>query len=311
MKRFQNKAAESRLALPVVTMFATGIWLLNGLITEQWYAQLAILFISTYLMAEMNNAYALLQTCSRMVSCSFLALSSMSVFLIPQTRVSVCMLSLIMFCTIIFHTYQDRESQGLAFNAFLCLGVASVAFVQILFFVPFVWLMMLFYLMAFNGRMLAASLLGLLMPYWLLALPIMYFGKGQALLQHFTEIAHFQPLFHYENLTLNQIISFVFVAILALQSITHYILKGQLDRIRTRMFYHFFIGLDILTVVFLILQPQHFNMLFGMMITCTCPMLAHFITHTHSRLSNIMFYTMIVCLLLITAFNLWMPSSTF
>ena len=309
MKRFQNRVAESRLALPFMAVYAAGVWLLAGLMTEQWYAQLAILFISTYLMVELNNGYALLHMYSRMVSCSFLALSSTAVFLFPSIQTSVCILCLIMFCIIIFRTYQDNASPGTTYYAFLCLGVASTMFIQIVFFVPFLWLMMIFYLMAFNGRMLAASLLGLLTPYWLLAVPMLYFGKSHMMLLHFTGIAQFQPLFHYQSLTLNQIVTFIFVALLALQSIIHYIMKSQLDRIRTRMFYHFFI--DILTAAFLILQPQHFNVLFGMMITCTSPMIAHFIAHTHTRLSNIVFYTMIALSILITAFNLWMPSSTF
>ena len=294
-----------------MAVYAAGVWLLAGLMTEQWYAQLAILFISTYLMVELNNTNALLHMYSRMVSCSFLALSSMAVFLIPSVRTSICILCLIMFCTIIFHTYQDKSSPGLTFYAFLCLGIASTVFVQILFFVPFLWLIMRFYLMAFSGRMMLASLMGLITPYWLLIVPAFYFGKADLLLNHFTAIAQFQPVFQYQFLTWNQIVTFIFVAILALQSICHYILKSRLDRIRTRMIYHSFIALDILIIVFIILQPQHFNVLFGMMIMCTSPMTAHFITHTHSRFSNITFYITLTILLLITAFNLWMPSSTF
>ena len=271
MKRFQNKVAESRYALPLMAMYALGIWLLGGLVEGQWYPQFAMLMLSTYLMVELNNTNALLHMYSRMVSCTFLALTSMAVFLFPSVKVAICMLSVIMFCTLIFHTYQDKESPGLTYFAFLCLGIASCVFIQIVFFVPFIWLMMAFYSMAFS----------------------------------------FQPIFDYSYLTINQQITFVFVLLMALISIIHYLWKNRLDRIRTRMIYHFFIMFDLLIILFIILQPQHFSVLFGLMIVCTSPLIAHFIAHTQSRLSNITFYGLLLITLLLTALNLWTYSSTF
>jgi hypothetical protein len=77
------------------------------------------------------------------------------------------------------------------------------------------------------------------------------------------------------------------------------------------MIYHFFIMFDLLIILFIILQPQHFSVLFGLMIVCTSPLIAHFIAHTQSRLSNITFYGLLLITLLLTALNLWIYSSTF
>jgi len=288
-----------------MVMYAAGIWLLGGLLEGMWYAQFAMLLLSTYLMVELNNTNALLHMYSRMVSCTFLALSSMAVFLFPSIGVAVCTLCLIMFCTIIFHTYQDKASPGLTYYAFLCLGIASLVFVKIVYFVPFLWLMMAFSLMAFSPKMLWASLLGLITPYWFTVGIAAYLGKMDWMVSHFASIASFHPVFDYASLSRPQLLSFMFVVLIAMLSIGHYMWKRRLDRIRTRMIYHFFITLDLLIILFIVLQPQHFSCLFAMMIVCTSPLIAHFIAHTNSRLSNVVFYIILTVTLLLTALNLW------
>lgn len=292
-------------------VYAAGVWVLGGIIEQQWYLQFAALMVSTFLMVELNNTNALLHIYSRMVSASFLALTCTAVFLFPSLRSSLCMLSFILFCTIIFHTYQDKESPGLTYFAFLCLGIASLMFIQVLFFIPFLWLMMRFKLMAFSWRMLWASLLGIITPYWFLIGWAVYTNRFDAFIDHFVSIAHFEPLFQYQHLTLNQLIVFGWVAIVALLGIANYASQSVLDKIRTRMIYHIFMTLDLLIAVFIILQPQHFDILLYLMIVCTSPLIAHFAAHTHSRISNIAFNIIIFITLLITAVNLWMPLLTY
>ena len=292
-------------------VYAAGVWVLGGIIEQQWYLQFAALMVSTFLMVELNNTNALLHIYSRMVSASFLALTCTAVFLFPSLSSSLCMLSFISFCTIIFHTYQDKESPGLTYFAFLCLGIASLMFIQVLFFIPFLWLMMRFKLMAFSWRMLWASLLGIITPYWFLIGWAVYTNRFDAFIDHFVSIAHFEPLFQYQHLTLNQLIVFGWVAIVALLGIAHYASQSVLDKIRTRMIYHIFMTLDLLIAVFIILQPQHFDILLYLMIVCTSPLIAHFAAHTHSRISNIAFNIIIFITLLITAVNLWMPLLTY
>ena len=177
-------------------------------------------------------------------------------------------------------------------------------FIQVLFFIPFLWLMMRFKLMAFSWRMLWASLLGIITPYWFLIGWAVYTNRFDVFIDHFVSIAHFEPLFQYQHLTLNQLIVFGWVAIVALLGIAHYASQSVLDKIRTRMIY-------LLIAVFIILQPQHFDILLYLMIVCTSPLIAHFAAHTHSRISNIAFNIIIFITLLITAVNLWMPLLTY
>jgi hypothetical protein len=305
VKRFQNRIAESRYTLPLMIAYAAGVWVLGGIIEQQWYLQFAALMVSTFLMVELNNTNALLHIYSRMVSASFLALTCTAVFLFPSLRSSLCMLSFILFCTIIFHTYQDKESPGLTYFAFLCLGIASLMFIQVLFFIPFLWLMMRFKLMAFSWRMLWASLLGIITPYWFLIGWAVYTNRFDAFIDHFVSIAHFEPLFQYQHLTLNQLIVFGWVAIVALLGIAHYASQSVLDKIRTRMIYESFIIMTLALIVFAALQPSEIPQLVPIMSISVSPLIAHYITYTNTRLTNLSFVGIVVIVVLTLAYHIW------
>lgn len=307
MKRFQNKVAESRYALTLMAIYAVGVWYLGGLVENRLFLQLAFLTVSTYLMMELNNSYALIRIYSRMVSCSFLALTSMATFLFPSLREAIVQLCLITSYTIIFHTYQDKDSPGLIFYAFLCLGIASVLFIQILYFVPLLWLLMGFKMMAFSFRMFCASIVGLITPYWFLA-PLSYFtGHFDSLVTHITGIAYFQPLFQYGQFNDHHYITFAFVCLVAIIGTVHYLRTSHMDKIRTQMIYELLMWMNLLTVIFIILQPQHFEILLGIMIVNTSPFIGHFLALTHTRMTNLTFYILIFFILFITAYNLWIP----
>jgi hypothetical protein len=77
------------------------------------------------------------------------------------------------------------------------------------------------------------------------------------------------------------------------------------------MLYESFVAFEIATIVFTILQPQHFDFLLRILIISTAALIGHFITLTHTWITNIAFHLIIVITLLITAYNLWMPSLTF
>ena len=72
-----------------------------------------------------------------------------------------------------------------------------------------------------------------------------------------------------------------------------------------------FIVCDMLTIVFLLLQPQHYPLLMALIIVNTTPLAAHFLTLTHTWLTNLSFFAIILITLSIIAYNIWMPSSNY
>ena len=327
MKRLQNRIAESRYALPLTALYAIGVWQLAGLTDQRLYVQLATLAVSTYLMVELNNSNALIRIYSRMVSCAFLMLTAMVPFLFRSFPCELLMLCIITFYTIILQTYQDKHSPGLTFYAFLCLGIASVVYVKVLYFVPFIWILMASRLQAFSGRMLVASLLGLIAPWWFIVTWCFFNGDWTWLATHFEQLYTFEPpfgnlrsvadgvwpvAFSQQPATgLQLLISIAFVLLLSLIGTVHYLRNNSRDKIRTQMIFEMIIILQLLTTAFAIVQPSQASMLLTILIINASVLAGHFIALTNTRLTNILFCLLVATCLLITAYNLWTPSLPF
>ena len=311
IKRIQNRIAESRHTLPVAIAIAAVLWYLSGLVATPLYLSFAIVLLTTFLMVEINNGNALIRVYSRLVSTSFLLMITSATFLLPNLRVMITTLCYVLFCLFLFRTYQEKRSPGRVFNAFLFLGITSIFFIQILFFVPVLWLLMTFNLMAMSHRNFWASIVGLLTPYWF-TIPFWLLTEDfDAIVNHFSQIAVFQPLLHYEHLSLPHLVTFVFVVVVAVIGIIHFIRKSFLDKIRTRMLFTYIIVMTLLVVVFLLLQPQHFGFLLALLIVHVSPLIAHYLSLTNTRLTNITFFVLVILLTALTAYNLWSFSPIF
>ena len=307
VKRFQNRVAESRIALPVTGVYAFAVCALGGLFTEQLWVQFVLLAVSSFLMMELNNVNALIRIYSRMVSCSFLVLAVMSQYLVVDVRCGIVQACFIAFYLFLFSAYQDNRAMGRVFYAFLMLGIASTMFVQILFFVPLVWVLLCTNLMVRSFRAFVSSLFGLLVPYWFMVAYYLYIDDIDSLLDHFLQIAQFGPVLGWMDMPVSHILTAAYVAILAVVGMIHFRLNNYKDKIRTRMLFEIFSVLALAAIVFMILQPQHIDYLLALLIVSTSPMIGHYIALTNTFITNISFYVMLVVALIITCVNLWMP----
>lgn len=307
VKRFQNRVAESRIALPVTGVYAFAVCALGGLFTEQLWVQFVLLAVSSFLMMELNNVNALIRIYSRMVSCSFLVLAVMSQYLVVDVRCGIVQACFIAFYLFLFSAYQDNRAMGRVFYAFLMLGIASTMFVQILFFVPLVWVLLCTNLMVRSFRAFVSSLFGLLVPYWFMMAYYLYIDDVDSLLDHFLQIAQFGPVLGWMDMPVSHILTAAYVAILAVVGMIHFRLNNYKDKIRTRMLFEIFSVLALAAIVFMILQPQHIDYLLALLIVSTSPMIGHYIALTNTFITNISFYVMLVVALIITCVNLWMP----
>jgi hypothetical protein len=297
------------MTMPAVTFYAMAVWLLCGGLTHHWWWQLLCISITTYLMVELNNINALIRIFSRMVSSTFLTLLCSACFVFPALPETVMLTCMTAFILLLFLTYQDKEAAGLTYYAFLFLGVGSIAYIHVLFFLPLIWLLMMTHTMSLSWRTWMASLLGLLTPYWFYIPWIIYQRDYSAITNHFMALTVFEEPFNLYGITDSQKASLGLVILLAIIGTTHYIRKSYLDKIRIRMFYGFFIFMDLAALLFLLLQPQHFNAMLLLMIVNTSPLVAHFVALSSTRLTNITFMVLCAASLLLTAYNIWMFSS--
>lgn len=330
LKRRQNRIAESRMTLPVVALYGFFVWLASGIfrpyyvlessgLTGGAWVQMTCLLLSTALMVVLNNSNALLRVYSRTVSSSFVLLSCAACFLFNSARGSIVSLCVIASCLCAFRSFQDKEATGWTFYAFLCMGLASLAFPLVLVYVPLLWLFMKIQINSLSVRTFAASILGLLTPYWFAAAGLLITHTTvESLVALGTTLA--ERLQHHFTLpgtvtlavfTVNQTVTYIFITLLLLTGIIHYWHDSINDKIRTRQLYGCFIMLGLITAIFIPLLPACYDGLLQILIICTSPLIAHFVTLTHTKVTNVAFHVILAVILMLTVFNLWMPSYSF
>ncbi len=308
-KTFQNKVASSRYALPITATLAALVWVAVGFLVSNIWIQFAFTIISTLLMVELNNHNSLMRTYSRMVSCSFLVFITMTSLPAPSFKASIVTMCFIAFYLIIWNGYQDKQSSGWTFYAFFCIGLASMVFIQIGYFLPVLWLMMMVFTNSFSIRNFFASIIGLIMPYWFSAGYFAYTNNINGLISHFAEFINYQDLFDYSQVTDHEVVNLLFLIILSTLGSIHFLHTSYADKIRTRMIYNSFILINYVSLAFIILQPQHIKELSSIMIVNTAPLTAHFITYTKGKLANIVFISALIIMVLILLYNIFIPET--
>ena len=308
MKRIQNKVAESRRTLPLAILYSIAIWLLAGLIQEQWWIQFGCFLLSAFLMVHLNNLNV------RGVSIEF-------AHRVPAwSKVwNTCFFKLHIVVTEFQQIFLvdvglgGKQSTGnLHIVQILCLGIASLVDIHILFFVPVFWLMMIIIVYSFSWRTFLASLVGLLTPYWLWVAVALWLENGNMgmIIHHFSALKDFQIL-GYPPLSFQQTLLVGFIGILGVTGVIHFLRTSTRDKIRTRQMYYSFIIIGLSAFLFLTLQPQHYDMLIRIMIIAVSPLIGHFLALTKTKITNIAFIVISGAVLVITAFNLWTSLSPF
>lgn len=303
-KLLQNKIAESGVTLTVVATYTAIIWLLAGAVNNGWWVQMSCLGFSTYLLVELNNSNALLRIRSRMISSVFLALTCTTGFLFPSLNGSLISFLFIATLLPLFSSYQDSKSQGRYYFAFLCIGVASLLYVHLLYFVPLLWLSSIFYLQSLNVRSWIASLLGLITPYWFFLPWMLYADKWSLAYSHFSALLQFEFPIRYSSLPVEVFGTILFIIILMIISQLNFWFNSYKDRIRIRQLYGFFATFGWISVFLIFFQPQHYEYLLRILIICASPFVAHFFTLTSSKFTNILFFLTIAIVLALSILNL-------
>jgi hypothetical protein len=310
VRRVQNRIAESRLTLPVTAFLGFGIWLLCGLIQHQWWIQFVCYALSTYLMVEFSRSNALIRVYSRTVSASFIILSGVTCYLFPSMEGAITLLCLTSSLFTLFKTFQDPEAVGWIFYTFLLIGLVSLLKVHVFWLVPLYWLVMAVCISSLSWRTFIASLIGLVLPYFYLMAIVIFRYTGD--LRPFTD--HFLPLqdllfpYDYTQVPLSHGLTYAFLILLTLTGVIHFLRTSYKDKIRTRQFYYAFMLIDLVVFILIAVQPQHFELLIQLAIIVTSPLIAHFITLTQTRFTNIAFLVILVTALALTGFHLWISS---
>ena len=285
-------------------MYALVVIAVLGLLDTGHAAQVALLAAATYMMTVLNSRHSLIRVFSRLVSSAFLALTLTMPSLLDSLWGGVSCLLFVTALVVLFGSYQNHHATGTTFLVFACLGVISLDFIQVAVYVPVLWLMMFTHLQAGSPKVLVASLLGLLLPYWFWFCYSLYDGNPMAIVDHVAVIAQTGNVA--EGLFATKLLlPLLLIATLGTAGCVHFISESHADSIKTRMFYNTLMTLFVFTLLLIVLQPQHSDRLMRLLLVCAAPLVAHLFTFANSWMANIAFVGTIAATLTLTILNGW------
>ena len=306
-KHTQNIVAESRKTLHISIIYGIGVWLLAGLVHHDWWFQVACFFASVYAMVHLNNINLLIRIYSRSVSAAYILLSCIAVWLFPSVHGAVIQIGSVLVLLLLFSCYQDTEAVGKTYYISLIISAISLLEPEFLLFTPIVWLLMATTIYSLSFRTLMASLLGIITPYWLYAGWLLFQNPQNPLMVlnvvlRFTEI---QFAIDYHTLSVSQWAYFVLLVVVFLIGTLHFWFTSYMDKIRVRQIYTSLILLTLYTIILLAVRSQMYDVFIYMLTTAVSPIIAHFVSLTRSKLSNIFFFVLMAVIVILTGMNIW------
>lgn len=255
------------------------------------YLSLGVCALTVYLIAELTNANVLLRISSRALSSTYAYIVGIILFMhgfIPG--LAFALFILLSYFTL-FATYQ-QPSPVLTFLTYIMLSLASFVFPKSLVFIPIFWLFQS-YLRSFSLRCFMASFFGLILPYWMLFGALTCVDGGVAIFAENCLQAVKFSMPDYSALSTTDILIFVFVMILFLVGFVDCIVNAYLDKTRTRIIYNVINSHTLLTILFILLQPQFFHTLLPILLVDASLVGGHYISQTYNKFSAIYFYVML------------------
>ena len=305
--RFQNKVATSGFTLPVAALVATLLWAAIGPMSQAKVYCWICCALCSYLLVEFNNANALLRIRSRLTTSTFLFGIGCFPFLheAPEAlSVSFFMLGCYYF---LFRSYQGSNSSSNIYHAFVSLGIACLIHPLLLYFVPFVYWSMSVYLRSFSFKAFCASLLGIFTPFWFYSAYLIYLQDYNRITDLLQKILLFRfPSWNdYLSIDISRLSAFLLIFILGLISSIHALKTSYNDKIRTRMQFYTLILFETVILLFMLAQPQEFELYMALLTLTSAPVIAHFFALTFYRITNLLFVFSIFIYLFIALSSVW------
>lgn len=325
-RRFQNRVTAGRFTLPAAIFISVVCWTLSAILLPDlespkenyplwntfhsscvpiWGTRLFsfILYsIIGYFLIELNNAFAIIRMRASVQTGIYFLLISVCPNLHVLYAGDLAAVAFLIALFFLFKSYQHPKPAGYIFHTFVFIGIGSLLFPQLTYFVPILWIGA-YYFQSLHIKSFFASLVGWSLPYWFLLGYAYISGQMEIFYQPFLELVNFYPVrfsFQPWELAANG-----YLLLLYIVSSSHCLIAGYEDKIRTRSYLHFLIFLNFCIFVYIGLQPALYPHLLSLLLIGTSILIGHLFVLTNSRNSNIFFIIMLVVLFILFGFNLW------
>lgn len=278
-----------------------------SLLLPNWAERIISYFVYaliSYFLIELNNQFGII----RLRASAQTTIYFLLVTVCPQMHLlyagDIAAIALLISTYFLFKSYQQAQSSSYLYYSFFFIGAGSILFPQLSFLVV-LWLFEAYRFQSLTLRSFFGAMLGWMTPYWLLFGHAAFYRQMELFYHPFTELVTFEPVFNVQILQPWELATLGYLLVLFLVSATHCIVAGFEDKIRTRAYLQFLIGLTFWLFLFILLQPSHCSDLLPiLMISCSI-LIGHFFALTHSKISNLFFIVSMVSLILLFGFNIW------
>lgn len=282
----QRAIANNRFTLPVVGVFCVLIWLFLSHDSDMTpvLGGLAISLCAVYLIAELNNRNSLLRNGSRLLSTFAFIILTIIPALHPLSTGLFLMLFYVNSYFFLFQTTRIK-SPLLTFLIYVTLSIASLLFPKLLYVVPTYWIAQL-YMKSFSQKCFVASILGIIVPYWIAFAIYLYLDDYTWLMRMIDEMAS-NSVPDYSAITLQQFVQFIYLVCLLAVGIVDFYKNNTKDKARVRFIYTVVIFQSLFLVLFILWLPQHFYTLMPLLVVDSAIIGGHFYALTYTKYSAI------------------------
>lgn len=272
-------------------------------------AGLVLAMLTTYIVLETANVFALLRIRSRMITAVWVTGISLMSFTHSYSVEWLAALALAGSHYIMFLTYQQHQPIAHIFHTFVLLGIGSLIIPQLLVLVPLYYWYLLVFMRALTWRGFWAGIVGMVLPIsFVLAFCIL--RNDFSLIWNRIDIllatklfatADYSWLLSYRN---PETLVFVFISILSFIGIIHYLRNYYNDNIRTRMYLYIYVMQTIGCWLMIMCSPDMYHQLAPVLVISSSTMIAHFFALTGSIISNIFFILSVITTILLLTLNI-------
>lgn len=325
-QRLQNKVAASKLSTLAAVLVYAFIWWSNKEYSTDSIVGASACLLTAYIWMEASISHQLLRIRSLFIPTFFILASTFCKEMQSLSMGLWIVVCFTMCCYFIFNSYQNNRETKSIFHGFMLLALASFGEVKILWLIPFIFIGCLVYLRSLSFKTFSAALIGIIGPYWLYLCYCLYINQIDVFIQHFQDLlcppdlyqalTTTHPPIHTEQFTsalkeiytlrpTAQTLGVGYYTFLALVSSIHCEHTRSNDKIRTRMFFHFFILMEVFGAAMLLLYPHETSIWIPLFLCTASPLVGHFFALSNSRITTVFFIFTIIIFIGIWTFDLW------
>lgn len=216
--------------------------------------------------------------------------------------------SLGVFCLIfaiyqLFTSYHDDRSMDKAFNAALLIGIGSLLWVHLLWYLPLFWYGMYLF-RSISVRTLVASLLGVTTVYWFVLGWCVWQNDFTPLSAPFASLCNLQWIGGQGDGLLDWV-GVGYVALLATAAALNILIHEHEDNLRTRQFLSYVILMTVWSFALFLLFEQSAEEFLEVACVPASILIAHLFTVVHRRYIFWLFHFTIILLIALFVLRLW------